>query len=271
MPDTALAVAFVEAGYEPPWSRLLAIAVEAWAKWPGQDAGGARRDFVIGRLQGEMSWALITTFQPSLRVQAIGWLLNRAAEEIKDQRDAGKPAGGGHPTAGTHAPPAPASNAGQPAGDRQINTDAQASFAVTPSSDTLGHSRDDPQTRLAESRSGSADMPSKTKTTTPAAPNLTVLANKQRAAAEATARVGLRLCRLDTVTVDGKPIGDCTVAEVKTWAERRSADQRSAGRDARFALALVANLPSGAVIRDWWKSGEEVDTIYDRAEAEHAA
>ena len=104
----------------------------------------------------------------------------------------------------------------------------------------------------------------------PVAPNLTVLSDKQAAAMAVRLQVEARLCRLDTVKIDGKPIGDCTVGEVKTWAARRQTEQRAAGRDARFALALVANLPSHAVIRQWVKPAE-ADNSYDRAEAEYAA
>lgn len=51
---TALAQALREAGVVPADERLMQIAIEAWGKWPKADAGGARRDFVTGKLTGEM-------------------------------------------------------------------------------------------------------------------------------------------------------------------------------------------------------------------------
>jgi hypothetical protein len=77
---------------------------------------------------------------------------------------------------------------------------------------------------------------------------------------------------VDIVLIDGKPIGDCSVSEVRAWAARRDADRRAAGRDVQFALNLVANLPAGTVIREHWAPMlNDVDKMYDRAEAEHAA
>lgn len=86
----------------------------------------------------------------------------------------------------------------------------------------------------------------------------------------ARVRVETRLCRLDTVLVYGKPIGNCTVAEARAWATERQQDAREASRDARFAFALISNLDSGQVIRDHWADPVEVDVLYERAQAEHA-
>jgi hypothetical protein len=74
------------------------------------------------------------------------------------------------------------------------------------------------------------------------------------------------LSKLDTVLIYGKPIGDCTVADVRVWADQREAEGREAIRDVRFARNLIANLPSGERIRDWWKQAEEVDRLYAVAE-----
>ena len=43
---SAMAAAFQDAGYREPYERAVSIAVDAWAKWPNADAGGARRDFI---------------------------------------------------------------------------------------------------------------------------------------------------------------------------------------------------------------------------------
>jgi hypothetical protein len=74
------------------------------------------------------------------------------------------------------------------------------------------------------------------------------------------------LSKLDTVLVYGRPIGDCTVADVKVWADQREAEGREAIRDVRFARSLIANLAGNERIRDWWKQPEEVDQIYALSE-----
>ena len=232
--STALAEAFIAAGWREPNDRLLQIALDAWGKCPGESMGGARRDFVVQRLQGEMTFALLTAWQPQAIPQMVGWLLNQARDAIRNERDAVQTAGRGHSSVETHIAAAPAPDAG---------------------------------TSLRGERASEVAKPT---ASSPSA-SITTLADKQAARAARSVEVARKLTRLDTVLVYGKPIGDCTVAEVKSWATQRQTEAREAARDARFALALIANLPAGATIRDYWRDGAEVDTIYDRAEAEHAA
>jgi coenzyme F420-reducing hydrogenase delta subunit len=72
---------------------------------------------------------------------------------------------------------------------------------------------------------------------------------------------------LDTMLVFGKPIGDCLVSEVKTWADVRETEMHEAGRDVRFARSLVSNLANGERVRDWWGGPREaeVEAIYASA------
>jgi hypothetical protein len=219
-PNTAIAAALLRAGYTTPNERLLRIATEAWASC---DSAAKRRDFVALRLNGEMTWSLIESWQPALVVQAVGWLLNRAKQEIEALR--------------------PKQIAGrEPAATYQDSAGTQTEH------------RSEPTSHNTASRRGSS-----------AASRITKLADKQAAAAEVTLRV--RLSMLDTVLIDDKPIGDCTAGEARTWAERRKQDARDAGRDARFALSLAANLDGGSVLRDWWKNPAEVDALYESAGA----
>lgn len=91
-----------------------------------------------------------------------------------------------------------------------------------------------------------------------------------RAGQDAVAAV-VRRSLLDTIKINGMPIGDCTVGDVKLWATKRQNDAREATRDVRFALELAANLPSNEIIRDWWKNPAEIEELYRRAEEENAA
>jgi hypothetical protein len=105
-------------------------------------------------------------------------------------------------------------------------------------------------------------MPATPSQSAPAAP----LADRHAARAEAVVAIHARLSRLDTVRIDGTPVGDCTVQQVRDWAERRRFDQRTAARDVRFALSLIgANLNRNEIIRRWIKP-DEADELYRRAE-----
>jgi hypothetical protein len=232
--------------------KLERLAFEAWQKWSAPSAGAARRDYVAAGLKLEMTWTLIERFQPQTLTLAVGWLLNQAKDRIaaegKKQNASIALVGGGHSPSDTQtrcAPAIPSPDAGRPqAGQRS----ELATEAATP------------------------------RHTAPAAPpilgakqaKLKILADKQQIAAKALARTAIRLSRLDTVLVFGKQIGNCTVAEVRGWIAIREREMREAGRDVQFARNLIANLPSHAVLREWWKSGDEVEAIYEKAEADNA-
>lgn len=258
--QTAIGEAFRAAGYKTPEERGDAILAEAWRKWPSVNGGGARRDFVMTRLSdeaGEVVLALFKRWQPSTMGLFIGTVLNAA----KPERDAGD-----HRRDDTQGAfvPGRLDTGRVPVGGGQGSTDTHRYSAPA------DPSRDDARL-TAERRSEPARVLATPPTMAPAAPNLTILADKQAARAAATVTTVIRLSKLDTVMVWDRKIGDCTVADVREWAKHRQFEMRSAGRDARFALSLIANLPSGAVIRDWYKDLKEVDKMYAKAEAEYAA
>jgi len=267
--STAMKLAFDNAGYtgesDLAFAKALQIADEAWRKWSSQSAGGARRDYVKGMLRREMTWAMLERCQPQALALGITWLLNEAEQRIRSQRpiDAGhKPAGGGHLKADTQEPVAPANpsrDAGQPAGDGHRDPDAQVPHAVTPSSP------DHPPPKSVDGSAAAIAIATPMVEPPPAPPR-----DRTAERVAASVVVAVSLCHLDTVKIDGKPIGDCLVSEVRVWAERRKDDARQAGRDARFALSLVANLPGGEIVRKWVRP-DEADKQYARAEQDNAA
>jgi hypothetical protein len=150
--------------------------------------------------------------------------------------------GGGHGQIDTHEPHAPAKNGAEPSAERRSEP---ASPATTPT------------------------------VAPPARPSLSVLADRQQAAAQRKLATICRLSKLDEVLVEWpgfkKPIGECTVGEVRRWIEIRKGDARAASRDVRFASVLIANLNSNVVLKDQWRNLDEVNRHYAEAEAEYAA
>ena len=67
--------------------RLATIAREAWAKWPGANDAGARRDYVTANVRGEPLWTLIKEYErrnphePRVLMTAVGILLNSVKPE----------------------------------------------------------------------------------------------------------------------------------------------------------------------------------------------
>ena len=235
--STALASAFEKAGYVDPLDK---IAREAWKKWPQQNAGGARRGHVRQELMSDgLLLALLQRFKPQMLMQmtaeAIGLLL------VENERDALKGAGGGHNRGDSHRTCAP----------------ANWSWA------------DVPQDAGESQRGEGANKWALPIVQSPPA-SITRMADRHAQRMQSRMQTEARLSKLDTVLIDGKKIGDCTVAEVREWAKLRLADARFAKRDALFAMNLTANLDGGKVIRDVWKP-DDVDAIYQRAEADNAA
>ena len=236
--STALASAFEKAGYVDPLDK---IAREAWKKWPQQNAGGARRGHVRQELMSDgLLLALLQRFKPQMLMQmtaeAIALLL------VENERDALKGAGGGRPVRGTHYKDAP----------------ANWSWA------------DVPQDAGASQRGEGANKWALPTTVQSPPASITRMADRHAQRMQSRMQTEARLSKLDTVLIDGKKIGDCTVAEVREWAKLRLADARTAKRDALFAMNLTANLDGGKVIRDVWKP-DDADKIYQRAEADNAA
>lgn len=77
----------------------------------------------------------------------------------------------------------------------------------------------------------------------------------------ARADVVRRLSRLDTVTINKRPIGDCTPEEAYAWAD-------SMVGQARFARALAYGLPPGIPIRRSITPAE-ADALFERIRQEN--
>lgn len=276
---TALKEALLDAGYESPQDQLRRFAVEAWAKHPKSLTH--RQNYVAAKLRGDRTWILMGEIQDkwakeAFQYQAIAALLNRIEREIVAQRPLKdvnqKDVSGDQGVKAIQIKVAPTSysrdTGAEPVGGGQRVADTQWIDApATPS-------RDD-ALPVAAHLSAPATTEMSPISLLPAAPSkkpdLKMLADKHQARMANAFIVQQKLSKLDTVYIGTKRIGDCTVKEVREWAELRLTDMRAAGRDARFALSLVATLPSNAIIREWWVKPAEVDELYAKAEAENAA
>lgn len=258
--SAALSASIKSASQSEGLDRLFAAAVDAWGKFPSANMGGLRRDHVTQQLKREMTYALIMGWQPARMAEAVGWLLNQARDRI--ERDAVKTAGRDQKSPDIQLARVPANRSGVMPVDDGGHKAAATPVTAAPIVANANAGRD--------RRGGEARLVSKPSFAAPSA-SLKRLADIQQERAYDRFRMEVKLSRLDTVLIDGKKIGDCTVAEVRSWAATRMADAHAAARDARFALSLVANLPSGAVIRDWWKNSDEIDDLYKRAEIDNVA
>ena len=69
---------------------------------------------------------------------------------------------------------------------------------------------------------------------------------------------------LDTFLVNDVPIGRCTAAEVRKWADSRDTARKIATRDVMFARSMAANLPGNRIIREVW-GVSDAEAAYARA------
>lgn len=197
--ETAMRSAFQRAGVLTPSQKLDQLAREAWERYPGASEQAARRRVIREALMGQEAWALIEEWKPSLLATAIGWRLDQAEEQIRQ------------------------------------DAEAKASKATRKNRARL---------QLVE-------------TAQPESPKAARLAREEKRAAVLT-RTSVKLSKLDTVLVNGQPIGDLTPEEALDWAASRE-------RDIRFVMMLTGGLPPGRPIRESWH-GDEADKIYEMAE-----
>lgn len=230
-----MSAAFEAVGYKQPHDRLMAWAVEAWGKYPMAAEAGARRDYICAQLRCDPTWCLGERYG-SVRVMTdwVTALLYHAREMIEAQKPK----------------QVPAERSGEGAIGQAIPIVGSPLREVVAGG---GQDCSEPQSPRAPAGK-------------PAAVTRAELGRRQQAANARRVAVAVERSRLDSVLIDGRPIGDCTVAEVRAWAESRRATAREAARDVRFALSLTANLPSGERLRDWWRDVQEVDRMYERAE-----
>lgn len=254
--SNALSAAFERVGIVRPQERLLRLAIEAWGKFPRENDGPARREHIADHMRGEMTYALIESWDRNVLGMAVGNLLNKARDAIERERpkNAGKPAGRGQGTDETQQCGDPANPPGaKPADDGGHKVDevhALIAPVVTPLN--AGVTR----------RSVSARPSAETRELTPAAPNLTELADKQAARMASRLATEVKLSKLDTFIINGRPIGECTPEEARGWASSRR-------RDALFVERLAANIPDGRPIREF-VTGDEAEALYRSAEVDNA-
>jgi len=92
------------------------------------------------------------------------------------------------------------------------------------------------------------------------------MADDQAASMASKLAVEAKYSRLDTFLIDGMPIGDCAVADVRKWANARDKDRKAAVLDVLFARSIVSqNLPGYRIVREVW-GATEADALYARAE-----
>lgn len=86
--ETAMRSAFQRAGVLTPSQKLDQLAREAWERHPAAQGAGARRKVVREALMGDLTWALIEQWKPSALAIAVGWLLEQAEEQIRQDAEA---------------------------------------------------------------------------------------------------------------------------------------------------------------------------------------
>lgn len=236
----SLKQAFENAGYIDPvefaYEAAMAQALAAWTRWSGADGSASRADLVRQFLSRDPTWAVLERCSPQVLKFAVAYLLQEAERRIR----------GSAPK----APATPEAAAGtddgaRGGGDQNRSGDPIAAVPAVAANDSP---------RAVDATASRSASPE----------------GKPRTARTAAAlHVHAVLNPLDFVRVDGTPIGDLTVGAVRTWAERRTRDAAEAGRDARFALALTANLESGQTLRTWYRNADDVLEVWRRAGDEH--
>jgi hypothetical protein len=91
--------------------------------------------------------------------------------------------------------------------------------------------------------------------------------NRQRAADERARREG----HLFLIKIDGKALGECTVAETKAWVDQERAKGKVIAVQTAFALRLCAQLPGNEVLGRHYTKRKEIDKLYQEVEAEYAS
>jgi hypothetical protein len=208
--------------------QLVALAKEAWRSCPGDKNGRARRVFVMDRLRDLPGGALSFHLMEQFYPGCVTMAVNLLLTRVRKVQ------------LEEAAAKAAADGGGQKVSD--IHT------APAPAVDAIA--------TLANILYPAKPLPSRTQ------------ADKDAAAARAGSRLAIAQHRLDSVTLDGKALRNCTVAEARRWLRQRESDLRAAKRDVRFINMLIATLPSNAVIGEYWRNDNEVDQLYAKAEAE---
>lgn len=230
-PPTAIASAFVRAGYKPDAVRLRDVVVAAFAANPNRRNNpghwDAARDAIFDAVRDDagLLWELFELY----RADAVRRIMTKIAAEMHAAK-----ADGGRVAADNHVQDAPASRPhAQPAAS---------------------------QPRSGETGPIQARQPSSAR---PASPALSPeekhdLTQKAREKVAET----VRLSMLDTFKIDGQPIGDMNPGVVRSWAADR-------GREALYVKILTSGMPAVGKVRDYAKP-EDADAAWKRAQEEVA-
>ena len=218
--NTTMGQAFVAAGYEPPDERLIRIAIAALAAYPRSIDGVRDAIFTAVRNDTGLMWVLFERW----RRQAVDNLIGEAQGAIRAQRPV---VGGGH----------------HERGDQQLDAPSDAKprdgAGATQRPSGAGHK-------------SHGDHPVQAR---PAPTN----AERHAALIQAKSEAARVLSKLDTVFINGQPIGRVTPADANAWA-------RSHKTRVRFIEMLTANLPPDRPIGDFIRP-EEADAIWAKAES----
>lgn len=258
--QTAIANAFEKAGYMPPEERLEAAArhIVKHERDPEKRAAA-----LLAMLQNHTD-ALLALAQPVMKQRAAEYCRSVAMEmaaEGEGQRDRAEQA--------THLPPSPkpspqGARAGQQAG-------AEEATALPPARDTSAP---------ADGREGHLPRAEQAKRMTPSRPAGNIVPVNAHLRSKAgtqvarpieqivpTCKLDLGVMRdvnrlvassiLDSFMIEGRPIGNVTAGEARTWL-------RGAGRAHRFVEVLITGVPDDMPIRKA-RTHEEAAEIWDAA------
>ena len=257
---TTLELAFREAGYKPPFIRAFDLAVQAWARHPAPGLAAERRRFLTDHLCGDMTWAVLEQFSPASLPQMAGWLLNKAANEIRRQRpeDVQPPVR----TEDAQQPMRPMrpEDVQQPMWPEELPDHSQ----VEPQLTHVGQGRGCPvPPTISDKQQKASPVPptinDKQQKASPVPPTISDLADRQQKASRRNVEVQLSL--LDEIRLDGRSIGDMTPNEARTWA-------RGQAKHVRFVTLITANLPADEPIRRYHTDEAEIVRLWELAKGQ---
>ena len=211
--QTTMKAAFVDAGYVPPDERLAAVCTAALRANPRNFDGAKDALFKAAREDAELMWEMFAPY----RAQAAQAALQRAATEIRD-------------SASVRASVVESSARGQ------ILDDNPASRAPRANTSSDGGGQHGVASQSLNAPVVRSQQPSK---------------HLAAQIAERARVVSLTL--LDTVIINGRPVGKLTAREAGEWATKHKSK-------ARFVELLVSGLPPDAVI-ERFRTGDEALAI----------
>lgn len=227
--QTTIAKAFEDAGFQPPSDRLRDAVRQARAASPRNMDGAVDALFAAVAGDAELLWEM---FQPYRQRRALELFREIGPDERAGKGDGG--VGAHNERASPHARPTE-SAAGHSHDDTHVGDAGGAPYRLG-----RGQNGDDAQRR---------DVPAKPPP---------ILHRPARVPPNVTAIIG----PLQREKIDGKPLGECTVGEVKAFAKRL-------GFRAQWLERLVQNLADTALVKEW-RSDDDVHQAMKTAHEEAA-